>query len=193
MQQTRKPFVIGFLGTMSIVSAFIILLYATTFKEATDILLSAMVMLLAGLFMASVTVGLKWQPFSLKQFFETFMWTALNFGAILILNRYIPFRLDVTTTLPERYFAVLMGVVEECFFRVFLCGFVYRMFNSGLLAIGTSSKVWSVYHIARYGGNFNILLIIFMCGCVLGASFIYSRNADGCILAHGVVNWIAVP
>lgn len=178
---------------MAITSAIIILLYATTFKEATTILLTAVTMLIVGLFMAFVTVGIQFQPFNTKQFFQTFLWTAMSFGAMLILNRYVPFKLQTDVALPEKYFAVLMGVVEECFFRVWICGMIYRMLQSAWIAIGASSLIWSVYHISRYGGSFNILLLIFMCGCVLGASLIYSRNADSCIIAHGCVNWIAIP
>lgn len=193
MQRTRKnaPFIIGFLGTISIVSAILIMLYASTFDGTESFLLSSVVMLIAGLFMATVTVGIQFQPFSFKQFLNSVLWTGVNFVAILVLNRYIPCKVQLSIPLSEKWFAVLMGVVEECFFRVWLCGMIYRMLNSAFIAIGASAGVWSVYHISRYGGNFNILLLIFAIGCILGASFIYSRTADGCIFAHGWGNWIA--
>lgn len=190
----KQPFVIGFFGFMAIVSAFLILLFVSTFGEQIPTLLTAVVLMLVGLFMSFITSGIKFEPLSAKQFFKTLMWTAMSFVAMLIVNKYVPFTIELSIPLSARYFGVLMGVAEECFFRVWLCGMIYRMGIGGkynpFIAIGASSLVWSIYHISRYGGSFNILMLIFFCGCILGASFIYSKQADSSILSHALVNWM---
>lgn len=117
--------------------------------------------------------------------------SVVNIVVIFFVNQLVPLRFDLATVDP-RFFGVLIGVAEECFFRLFLCGVFFRMTDNVLLSIGVSSGVWSAYHIARYGGNFNILFVIFLSGCVLGLTFLYTRSADGPIFAHAVVNYIAL-
>lgn len=192
----RKPFVIGFIGIMSIASAFIILLYMGTFSPTLSeltYLFIAISLMIGGLVMSFLTVGFRIDPFSIKQFLQTVMWTGVSMGAIFVINKYVPLTFEVTMPISPKYFGVIMGVSEECFFRVWICGMLYRMFNNAPIAIGTSSLIWSVYHVGRYGANINALLIVFLCGCALGASFIYSRIADNVIVSHGLVNWIAIP
>lgn len=192
-QPSQRPYIIGFLGTMAIVSAVIIFMYATTFpSEHTWTIISAVVLLVVGLAFAYMMVGVRFEPFQFKHMVESIIWSAVSVAMIWMVNTQVPFNLDVTP-LSSRLFSVLMGVSEECFFRVWLTTFTQRVTNSTLLAIGVSSGIWTVYHISRYGGDISAFFIIFVAGLVLGIAMLQSKMADGVVFAHGIVNYLATP
>lgn len=186
----RAPYVLTFLGSMAVVTAWIIFMYATTFQIDAGIMLSAVMFVIGGLALAHIMVGLKIEPFQFKRLLESLMWTAISAGLIYIVNSTVPFRLDVGV-MNTRLFSVLMGVGEECSFRVFLCAFIFKVTNNVWLATGISSASWSIFHIARYGGDTGAFFILFIVGLLLGAVIIYSKMADGVIFAHALINYIA--
>lgn len=189
-----KNYVIGFFGNIAIGTAILIFGYGLTFRDPdlTNQLLIALALLTTGLLMSFITVGFKWEGFSFKAMMPILLWTSLDMLAIFTVNRLIPFQMEISGLTPK-LFAVLMGVAEECFFRLWLCPWMHKLTGESWLAILVSSSAWSVYHIKRYGANFNLLAIVFLCGCVLGASIIYSKRLDPSVFAHGGVNFIAVP
>jgi len=169
----------------------LIFMYASTFQPETINLLTAGVLLLViGLVFGILMVGIAFKPFSFERLFESIIWTGLAFGIIYIVNKQVPFTLGVQV-LNVRWYAVLMGVSEECFFRLFLTGFVYRISHSKLLAIVLGAWVWTIYHMARYGGDTGALLVVLLAGFALGWVFLESKMGDGVIFAHALVNFIA--
>lgn len=184
--QDKKSFTIGLFGVLTLVGALLTVLWLMTFQDPESLFgtVETTFFLIGGLSLAYLMVGVRIEPFKFGNLFLTMLMTALNVICLLYIQS-----LQLMTFGTQD--ALLVGVAEECFFRLFLCGLVYRLTRNSILAVIFSSAVWSMYHVARYGGGFNILFIIFICGCVLGTSFIFSRNADSCIFAHGIVNVIA--
>ena len=191
MTQQRKPYVLGFLGSMSVATAWIIFMYSTTFEIDVGTLLSASMFIIGGLTLANIFVGLDIKPFELKRLAESLLWTGVSACLIYIVNKTVPFRMEVGI-MSSQTFSVLMGVAEECTFRVFLCTFVFKATKSFWLAVGVSSVSWTVYHLARYGGSgAGAFFILLIAGLMLGAVMLHSKMADGVIFAHGLINYIA--
>jgi len=186
----RKPYVLGFLGSMAVVTAWLIFMYATTFQIDASIMVSAVMFVIGGLALAYIMVGLKIEPFDMRRLAESLMWTVISAVLIYIVNQTVPFRLDVGV-MDNRLFSVLMGVGEECSFRVFLCAFIFKVTKNFWLATGISSASWTIFHIARYGGDIGAFFVLFIVGLLLGAVIIYSKMADGVIFAHALINYIA--
>lgn len=187
----QKPFSLEFLGAMAIVTALLIFMYASTFQPATiDLLTAGVLLLVIGTTFGVLLVGVQFKPFSFERLFETILWTALAVGIMYIVNRQVPFTVGIDV-LNARWYSVLMGVAEECFFRLFLTGFIYRISHSKFLAIVMGSSVWTTYHMARYGGDAGALLVVLLCGFALGWVFLESKIADAVIFAHGFINFLA--
>lgn len=165
-------------------------MYCLTFAVDSGLILSAVSFIVVGVLFSYVTVGLRFEPFEVKGFVETVMWTVASFVSIWIANHVVPIRFEALP-IDGRMFAVLMGVAEESFFRLFLCTFVLKVTRSSFLSVVTSSLIWSVYHIGRYGGNVGALFVIFLCGLVLGFVMLQTRKPDSPMFAHGVVNYLA--
>lgn len=188
----QKPFILGFLGTMAIMTALLIFMYASTFQpENVSLLTSGVLLLVIGIAFGVLLVGVNLKPFSFERFFESAIWSGLAFGIIYVVNKNVPFTLGVQV-LNARWYAVLMGVAEESFFRIFLTGFMYRVTNSKFFAIILGSFVWTIYHMARYGGDSGALIVVLLSGFALGWVFLTSKMADPVIFAHGLVNFLAM-
>ena len=187
----EKPFTLEFLGAMAMVTALLIFMYATTFQpETVNLLTAGILLLVTGITFAILMVGVQFKPFSLTRLFESIIWTGLAFFIIYIVNKQVPFTLGVQV-LNVRWYSVLMGVSEECFFRLFLTGFVYRISHSKFLAIVLGAWVWTIYHMARYGGHTGALIVVLLAGFALGWVFLASKMGDPVIFAHALVNFIA--
>lgn len=187
----QKPFTLEFLGVMAIVTALLIFMYASTFQPETINLLTAGTLLLViGTTFGVLLVGVRFKPFSFERFFGSILWTGVAVGIMFLVNKQVPFTLGVQV-INARWYAVLMGVAEECFFRLFLTGFVYRITHSKFFAICIGAGVWTVYHMARYGGDTGALFVVLFCGFALGWVFLASKMGDAVIFAHGFVNFIA--
>lgn len=190
-QPQQKPFRMQFLGLMAVISAFVIFMYATTFQpETVNVLISATVLGAIGFILGLLLVGMRVEPFDFRAFIESIIWTVVAVCVMWIVNRYSPFMLGVNI-LNVRWFSVLMAVAEECFFRILLCGLIFRGTHSIFLSATVSSGMWTIYHTARYGGDAGTMFIVFICGCVLGWVFLVSRLADGVIFGHAIVNFLA--
>ena len=187
----EKPYRLGFLGGMSVVTAILIFMYATTFLgEQSIIIQNAILFLIIGVVMAFITVGLRFEPFKMKTLGESILWMTVSVGIIWIVQTQAPFTLQVEV-LSTQLFAVLMGVSEECFFRLFLCTFIKKYTGSMGFAIVTSAFTWAVYHIARYGADMGTIFVIGGAGCALGFVMLQSKMGDGPIFAHALINFLA--
>lgn len=190
----RRGFQIRFFGILSIIVAVLVLMYGATFRgdpEVSAILLTATVMLGIGLTFGVLMTGITFKFWDMSVV-ETLLWTGASFGMILVLQRIVPLTFEVTAPISPRLLGVLVGVAEECFFRVFLCGVGYKLSNSELGASIGSGASWSAYHIPRYGDDPKILFIIFLVGCGLGYIYLKTRLADGVIFGHALVNYVAM-
>lgn len=188
----QRPYTLGFLGTMAIVSALIIFMYGTTFESGVQATyVSAVVFLVVGLVFAYTMVGVVFQPFDLSGFMDSLIWACVSVTAIWMVNMSVPFTLTVTP-LSNKLFSVLMGVAEECFFRLWMVTFIHKFTGSSILAVGVSSGIWTTYHIARYAGQPSAFFVVFVAGLILGFVMLYSKRADGVIFAHAIVNFLAV-
>jgi hypothetical protein len=186
----QTPYTIGFLGNISIATAILVFMYATTFnpENVNSFFVMAFLIVIGAVFSIAL-VGLRFS-FDLKRIFESLLWGTLSSLMILLVNRVAPVRLGLSPV-HELLFSVLAGVAEEMFFRLWLCAWIHRITRSMVLGIGISSGVWSIYHINRYGANMNVLFIVFLAGCVQGWILLQSRLGDGPIFGHMVVNAIA--
>jgi len=166
-------------------------MYATTFNpENVNAFYVMVLLLIGGISLGVGMVGLRFEAFDTKRLFETVLWALLSFTMIFIVNRAVPVRIGISPV-GETMFAILAGVAEECFFRLWLCTVTFKFTKSMVIAILVSSLSWTVYHIQRYGGNWNVLLIIFGAGCVQGWIMLQSQMGDGPIFGHMLVNAIA--
>jgi len=189
----RRGFQIRFFGILSILVAVLVLMYGATFRgdpEVSSILLTATVMLGIGLTFGVLMTGTTFK-FRDMRVVETLLWTGASFGMILLLQRIVPLTFEITAPISPRLLGVLVGVAEECFFRVFLCG-VGSIMAGDIGGIIGSSAGWSAYHIPRYGDNLTILFIIFLVGCGLGLIYLKTKFADGVIFGHALVNYVAM-
>lgn len=187
----QKPFSLEFLGTMAIMTALLIFMYASTFQpETINLLTSGILLLVIGVTFAVIMVGIGLKPFSFDRFLESLLWTGLAFGIIYVVNRTVPFTLGVQV-LNVQWYSVLMGVAEECFFRLFLTGFMYRVTHSKFFAIIIGAWVWTIYHMARYGGDAGAMIVVLCSGFALGWVFLQSRMGDPVVFGHALVNFFA--
>lgn len=189
-QQQKNTYTIGFLGSMAIVLAFLMFMYALTFETQGAFLYMALLGI-AGLSLAFTMVGFHVGVFDFKRFGEALFWSAVSFGLIYLVNSMVPVRIDIGIPVNATLFAVLAAVCEELFFRVWLCTFTFKITQSMWFAAGLSGAGWALYHINRYGGSMNTLLIIGVAGFIQGWIMLYSRMADGPIFGHMLVNYLA--
>ena len=189
----QGKFTLGLIGFLSLVGALLMFLWISTFQipELLYPLMTASFFLVGGLALSLTLSGLQVTPFRLSNFLMSIVSMVLNVVVIMYVNQLVPMRFEMAVVSP-RLMGVLVGVAEECFFRLFLCLTLYRFTGNALIAIGVSSATWATYHIARYGTGMNVWLIIFLCGCVLGGTLLFTRSGDGSIFGHAVVNYIAL-
>jgi len=204
METKKKVFTLELFGLIAIILALLIFLWDLTFirklseynlEDAVKLLgdlTTACFFIVGGLSLSYFLSGLQVNVFTVKNFVNSVVSTLVTVMVLFYVNTLVPIRFEIPL-IDNQMLGVLIGVAEECFFRLFLCGMFWRITNqSTLIAVIGSSAIWTGYHIARYGGNFNILFVIFLCGCVLGLTFIYTRNGDGPVFGHAVVNYIVL-
>ena len=110
--QRDKGYYIGFLGSIAIALAFLMLMYALTFPiESKDSFVYMALLGIVGISMGFIMVGFRLQPFDFKHFTQTLMWSGISFCLIYIVNRMVPVRIDIASPYGETMFSVLAGVV----------------------------------------------------------------------------------
>lgn len=191
--QSPRALKLGFLGLMAISASFIIFMYGTTFQipDLNAVLVPVVLMGVIGFSLAFILNGIQVTPFQIGSFVSTVMWTIVSALSIWLVNKTVPLKL-VTYPLDPRLLAVLAGVMEEVFFRLWLLPMIFKFTHSTFISIGSVTLIWTVYHLARYGGSQGALLIVFLSGIMLAVAVMASRSADPAIFAHAVVNYFAV-
>lgn len=185
--------VFDFISINLIVVAIIIFMYASTFigTQAATQATVAVGILTTGLLMAIVLGKISIDPkISTKELAVMMHWLLICMGAILIANKIAMIRYEVSP-MPANLFAVLIGISEEMFFRVFLTTW-FVMLVGKFFGIFLSSGAWAVYHFAVYGSDIRAIGVILAAGFVLGYAYIQSRRASVPMLAHALINFIAV-
>lgn len=115
--------------------------------------------------------------------------TSLLMGTVEIASvQWVP--RDLLGTL---LFFLLVAVTEEVMLRGFVLG---RMLSAGMnrfVALFLSSALFSAMHL--FNPNFALLpfVNILLAGCLLGASFLYTRNLCFPVVLHWVWNWLQGP
>ena len=115
--------------------------------------------------------------------------TSLLMGTVEIASvQWIP--RDLLGTL---LFFLLVAVTEEVMLRGFVLG---RMLSAGMnrfVALFLSSALFSAMHL--FNPNFALLpfVNILLAGCLLGASFLYTRNLCFPVVLHWFWNWLQGP
>ena len=115
--------------------------------------------------------------------------TSLLMGTVEIASvEWVP--RDLLGTL---LFFLLVAVTEEVMLRGFVLG---RMLSAGMncfVALFLSSVLFSAMHL--FNPNFALLpfVNILLAGCLLGASFLYTRNLCFPVVLHWFWNWLQGP
>lgn len=115
--------------------------------------------------------------------------TSLLMGTVEIASvEWVP--RDLLGTL---LFFLLVAVTEEVMLRGFVLG---RMLSAGMnrfMALFLSSALFSAMHL--FNPNFALLpfVNILLAGCLLGASFLYTRNLCFPVVLHWFWNWLQGP
>lgn len=115
--------------------------------------------------------------------------TSLLMGTVEIASvEWVP--RDLLGTL---LFFLLVAVTEEVMLRGFVLG---RMLSEGMnrfVALFLSSALFSAMHL--FNPNFALLpfVNILLAGCLLGASFLYTRNLCFPVVLHWFWNWLQGP
>lgn len=115
--------------------------------------------------------------------------TSLLMGTVGIVSvQWVP--RDLLGTL---LFFLLVAVTEEVMLRGFVLG---RMLSAGMnrfVALFLSSALFSAMHL--FNPNFALLpfVNILLAGCLLGASFLYTRNLCFPVVLHWFWNWLQGP
>lgn len=90
-------------------------------------------------------------------------------------------------------FFLLVAVTEEVMLRGFVLG---RMLSEGMnrfVALLLSSALFSAMHLFNPNFAFLPFVNILLAGCLLGASFLYTRNLCFPIVLHWFWNWLQGP
>lgn len=115
--------------------------------------------------------------------------TSLLMGTVEIASvQWVP--RDLLGTL---LFFLLVAITEEVMLRGFVLG---RMLSAGMnrfVALFLSSVLFSAMHL--FNPNFALLpfVNILLAGCLLGASFLYTRNLCFPVVLHWFWNWLQGP
>jgi len=195
MSLPRRKFMptFDFISINLIVAAIIIFMYASTFvgTNVASQALFAVSLLTSGLLLTIVLTKIRIDTrFNVNELAVMMNWLLICMGAILIVNKIAFIRWEVSP-MPANLFAVLIAISEEVFFRVFLTTWFY-MLAGKFFAIFLSSTAWSVYHFAVYGSDLVVIGVILVAGFVLGYAYVESRRASVPMLAHALINLIAV-
>lgn len=94
----------------------------------------------------------------------------------------------------QALYYIFAAVVEEAFFRVLIMGAVLRLkddLNTGIIAIILQDAAFVALH-QNYYSNLPMLISVAMGGLVLGIFYYIWRDATANILAHFLINLIAV-
>ena len=183
------------LSKMLIVISMMLTVYLATF-ETTTLVLFPGILLLIGLVMEFYLESKRefvdhiTEPKSMKQIGY--------YTIIALLGMFMSgYMIDMTNMtvlsgVSAIGFGVLMAVAEEQFFRGFITDFLLTRFPNYILALVTSAGVFTIYHLARYGGQPDAMMYVFAGGFILSWVSWKSQRLSPCMLAHAINNIIVV-
>jgi len=123
-----------------------------------------------------------------KEFSMILAWTAACAAAIVFANIAVPMAVE---PLDPRMFAVLIAVSEEVFFRYFATS-MFASLTGKWAGTVLSATLFATYHLAVYGGSPSSLLTVWVGGLILSFAFLETKRITPPILAHVLINYIAV-
>lgn len=183
------------LSKMLIVISMMLTVYLATF-ETTTLVLFPGILLLIGLVMESYME--KHREF-VDHITETSSLKAIGYFTIIALmgmfmSGYMIDRTSMTllSGFSAISYGVLMAVAEEQFFRGFITDFLVTRFPSYVLALITSACIFTMYHLARYGGRADAMMYVFAGGFILSWVSWKSKRLSPCMLAHAINNVIVL-
>jgi len=127
-------------------------------------------------------------------FFTLIALAGVSVGAVISRDLYVPKLLLNSLTLTPyqaRIYGVLMAVSEEHFFRRFLFQYLYRNIRVPFLAMLASAGSFMVYHFGVYG-SVDLWIYVLIAGFVLAWVAYRSQKLAPCIIAHSIINIMAV-
>lgn len=122
-------------------------------------------------------------------------WTILALMGAFLIGFAIDYKSNffvVLSVVSAITYSVLMAVAEEQFFRGFITDFVASRFDNEILVWICSAAIFTIYHIARYGGSPDAMTYVFSGGFIFSFVATKSRLISPCMLAHVINNVIAV-
>jgi membrane-associated HD superfamily phosphohydrolase len=188
----RKPYTVSLFGQIALAAAILLYLFSTTFDPASfNSFLVMLSILIAGILLSAVMVGIRFIPFNTKSLLTDLLSTGVAFVSVWVVNSVMPASLSTITAgqspLGPISFSILSGVAEGWFFHLWLVAWLSDL-ATPFIGIPASALCWAIFHIARYGGDMNMIWIIFVAGLPLGALTIYFRSNDGPVFGHMLVN-----
>lgn len=120
------------------------------------------------------------------QFIEWIIFTIAIIGIIQIILK-VSFRLALSLTDLFMYF-IATAIIEELFFRMFLVSFLQLKMRIKGLGIVVSAIIFMLFHIPAYWPSIEMLLAMFLGGCVFAISFLSSKDITVTMVAHLTIN-----
>jgi len=189
----RKPYTVSLFGQIALAGAILVYLFSTTFDPSSfNAFITMLAILIAGILLSAVMVGIRFIPFNTKSLLSDLLSTGIAFVSVYVINNVLPESLSTLTNstgspIGPISFGILSGVAEGWFFHLWLVAWLSDL-ATPFVGIPASALCWAVFHIARYGGDMNMIWIIFVAGLPLGALTIYFRSNDGPVFGHMLVN-----
>lgn len=119
-------------------------------------------------------------------------WTLIALAGIFLMGVFVKmkFPLEITELgmLVAIIFGFIIGISEEQFFRGFILDWLLSKLPSPSLALLSSAMIFTVYHLAVYGTDFDSLMYVFAGGLILSWVAYKSRRISPPMLAHGLNN-----
>jgi len=197
-REHKKPVILNTISLMWFTIAAVIFLWGFTFVDQSMALavkcLGAVAMGLVGIVMAGLTVGIKWDVrSSITAMGQTIYLLGIACFATMLINALTQkFAKFETLPMPRSLFSVLLGNMEEVFFRGWLQSFLLVFTGSLFLAVIISSGCFGVFHGAVYGLDPVGILVVTLVSFLLGFVFhMGERQLHITQTAHGVVNLLS--
>ena len=190
----RQPYTVSLFGQIALAGAILVYLFSTTFNPTEISSFFTMVLILiAGVLLSAVMVGIRFIPFNTKSLMTDLLSTGAAFVSVYIVNNLVPLSLSAAeagggSPIGPISFGILSGVAEGWFFHLWLVAWINDVTGTPFIAVPASAVCWAVFHVARYGGDMNMIWIIFIAGLPLGALTLYFRSNDGPAFGHMLVN-----
>lgn len=178
----------------AIILAMVLFTYASVWLQESGGYTSvvALILLIGGGFMAYLLGLIRLGSPKMGGLKLNMIWLLGCIGVVYILNWSTTWRtLSSKEPLGDIAKTVLMGVSEDVFFRGFITAWLIALMGP-MLGILCGSGVFTIYHFNVYGGDSMGLMVVFGAGLVLGWCMFHTRSLTAPILAHVLVNFVAL-